>query len=230
MSGLRAVLALGVGSIGLGAAGGLAVAGALLVAQRRATERAIHGPTPAADALVVFGANVDAEGPCDELRDRLAYARALHARGVAPVIRVAGDRDGAFDEADVMRDWLIAHGVPPADVRPLRPAASTRATLRSLAAEDEGLRYIAVSSPYHVHRIAAEARRRGLRMTVSAPASTRETGDPGVHRVRVATEILADAWYGLPERWTVRVHTGTGSFRRRIPGLAIRLLAGGTRG
>lgn len=230
MSGLRTVLASAAGSIGLAAAGGLAVAGALLVAHRRATYRAVHGLPPDADALVVFGAAVDAEGPSGELRDRLAHAHALHTRGVAPVIRVAGDRCGAFDEADVMRDWLVARGVPATAVRPLQPAASTRAALRSLAAEGEGLRYIAVSSPYHAYRIALEARRRGLRMTVCAPAATRDTRDPAVHRVRIATEVVADAWYRLPERWTVGVHTGSGSFRRRIPGLVIRLLAGGTRG
>ncbi|MFO1540440.1 MAG: YdcF family protein [Chloroflexota bacterium] len=229
MSALRAAFA----AVVLAGAGACAAGGgiALLLHRRhrRASAAAVRRRPRPADAIVVFGAAVDADGPGDELRDRLAHARALHARGVAPVIRVAGDRSGAFDEAEVMRDWLVAQDVPADAVHELRPAMSTRAALRALAAEGKGGRYVGVSSPYHAYRIAGEARRRGLVLTVSAPAVTRDSADPAVRRVRVLTEIAADAWYRLPERWTIGVHTGEGSFRRRIPVLLLRLSGSGGR-
>lgn len=229
MSALRmALTAAGAAGLVAGVAGG-GLALLLFGRQRRASVAAVRRDPVPADAIVVFGAAVDADGPSDELCDRLAHARTLHARGVAPVIRVAGDRSGPFDEAEVMRDWLVARGVAPDAVRELRPAMSTRAALRTLAGEGAGLRYIAVSSPYHAYRIAGEAHRRGLVLTVSGPAVTREMTDPAVHRVRVLTEIAADAWYRLPERWTAGVHTGEGSFRRRIPPLLVRLAGGPVR-
>jgi vancomycin permeability regulator SanA len=170
---------------------------------------------------VVFGAAMHADGPSAELRARLDHALALWRMGVAPLIMVSGGVDAGRDEVKGMTAYLVGKGVPGDAVVPARPGATTRQSLRTL----RGLRdqrYVAVSSPYHALRIRAEARRQGLRVTVSAPASTPETRDATMHRVRFASELFALVWYALPPRLTARVATGPGTLRHVAP----RVLAG----
>ena len=171
---------------------------------------------PPADALVVFGATVRADGPCAELRARLDHALALWQMGVAPLIMVSGGMDAGLDEVEVMTAYLVGKGAPGDAVAPARPGATTRQTLRTLRGLGDR-RYVAVSSPYHALRIRAEARRQGLRVTVSAPASTPETRDAALYRVRFASELLALVWYALPPRLTAHVPTGPGTLRHVVP-------------
>jgi len=209
----------------------VAVAGACLLARRvRRAERAASVPfaeaagphsgdragRPAADALVVFGATVDRDGPCAELRARLDHAVALWRAGVAPVVMVSGGIVGDIDEIDAMAGYLVAQGIPGDAVAEVRPGHTTRATLETLRGLGER-RYVAVSSPYHAHRIGAEARRQGLRVTVSAPRSTPETRHPPTHRARLASELAALVLYALPPGLAAHVGTGPGTLRHRLP-------------
>jgi uncharacterized SAM-binding protein YcdF (DUF218 family) len=174
---------------------------------------------PPADALVVFGAAMHADGPSPELRARLDHALALWRMGVAPLIIASGGVDAGRDEVEGMTAYLVDKGVPGDAVVPARPGATTRQSLRTLRTL-RGLRdqrYVAVSSPYHALRIRAEARRQGLRVTVSAPASTPETRDAAMHRVRLASELFALVWYALPPRLTAHVATGPGTLRHVVP-------------
>ena len=169
-----------------------------------------------AEALVVFGAAADEDGPCRELAARLDHAERLWRMGVAPVVLVSGGVAGAVDESDVMAAYLGSHGLPASAVAALRPGYNTRATLRSAAAM--GLRRIvAVSSPYHAHRIAAEAARHGLDAFVSSPASTPDTLNARTHAVQSAAEVGAVIWYALPPRLAARLNTGRGTLRQVLP-------------
>jgi len=193
---------------------------------RDATDLFSGGPAarPPADALVVFGAAVYESGPSPELRARLDHALTLWRMGVAPLIMVGGGITGDIDEVESMAEYLVAHGVPEQAVAPARPGDNTRLQLRTLARLGDR-RYVAVSSPYHALRIRAEARRQGLRVAVSAPASTPETRDAALYRARFAAELFALVWYALPARLTARVHTGPGTLRHVAP----RVLAGRAR-
>src|SRR5690606_40521292 len=68
-----------------------------------------------ADAIVVFGARVYADGrPSDALSDRVLHACDLHRRGVAPLLIMSGGPgDGAVHECEAMRYLAVAQGVPP---------------------------------------------------------------------------------------------------------------------
>ncbi len=208
-----------------------AMAGTSLLARRvRHAERAASVPfgerpglpaldrpdRPAADALVVFGATVDADGPCAELRARLDHAAALWRAGAAPLVMVAGGVVGEIDEVTAMARYLVDEGVPRDAVAPVRPGHNTRVTLESLD-HSGGRRYVAVSSPYHAYRIAVEARRQGLELAVSSPPSTPETRHPPTHRARFASELAALVLYALPPDWAAHVGTGPGTLRHRLP-------------
>ena len=143
------------------------------------------------DLIVVFGAAVGPAGPCPELRARLDHAARLHARGAAGRIRVSGGRTGSLSEAQAMRDYLVARGVPADALETDESGTSTRATIAALPA---GTRFVAVSSPYHMHRIAAEARRRGLECTVSPAREVR------VRPRQTAREVAAVCWYAVTAR------------------------------
>jgi uncharacterized SAM-binding protein YcdF (DUF218 family) len=169
-----------------------------------------------ADALVVFGATVRESGPSAELRARLDHAVALWRMGVAPLIVVSGGTDGDIDEVEAMAAYLVTGGVPGDAVAPARPGATTRETLGTLRRMGDR-HYVAVSSAYHALRIRAEARRQGVRVTVSAPPSTPETRDAAIYRVRFAAELIALVWYALPPAWAERVDTGPGTLRHVVP-------------
>jgi uncharacterized SAM-binding protein YcdF (DUF218 family) len=181
---------------------------------------ATRAPGPA-DAIVVFGATVDADGPSAELRARLDHAVGLWHAGVAPVVMVSGGIAAGIDEVGAMETYLRDRGIPADRIRPVRPGDNTRTTLRSVAGLGD-LRYVAVSSPYHAHRIGVEARRQGLCLSVSAPPSTPETRHRPSHRARLVAEVAALAFYALPPGLAAHVDTGPGTLRHRVP----RVLAG----
>jgi hypothetical protein len=76
---------------------------------------------------------------------------------------------------------------------------------------------VAVTSPYHLHRVMAEARRAGVVCVGCAPPTTPESADPAIRWVRIATEVMASVWYALPAQLTSRIDTGPTTFRHRIP-------------
>jgi len=144
-----------------------------------------------ADVIVVFGAAVGPAGPCRELRARLDHAARLHARGVAPRIRVSGGFTGRLSEAEAMREYLLGRGVRQEALEADERGTSTRATLAALPA---GTRVVAVSSPYHMARIAAEARRCGLDCTSSPTPEIR------ARPRQLAREVAASWWYAATAR------------------------------
>ena len=168
---------------------------------------------PAGVAIVVLGATVHAHGPCDELRARLDHAVTLWRQGVAPQILVTGGMDGDIDEAGGMAAYLAGARVP---VTAVRPGSTTRESLQTLHRLGPGP-YVVVSSPYHALRIRTEARRQGLRVTVSAPSSTPEMRRRATYRVRFASELFAMTWYALPPSWTRHVSTRPGTVRHVVP-------------
>ena len=72
----------------------------------------------AADAVVVLGASVYADGtPSDILADRLEVACDLYKSGAARAIIVSGDnRTSHYNESDAMKAYCVELGVPSEDV------------------------------------------------------------------------------------------------------------------
>ncbi len=106
-----------------------------------------------ADAVVVFGARVYADGrPSLALADRVRTAAALVRDGYAPMLIVSGGPgDGNVHEVEAMRALAIEEGVP-AEAIVLDPhGLDTRSTVRNSLGHAR--RVIAVSHGYHLPRI-----------------------------------------------------------------------------
>ncbi|GES18311.1 membrane protein [Acrocarpospora pleiomorpha] len=68
---------------------------------------------PAAPVALVLGAGIWGDNPTPMLGSRLDIATTLYAQGKIKAILVSGDNHiKAYDEPTVMRDYLIAKGVP----------------------------------------------------------------------------------------------------------------------
>lgn len=122
-------------------------------------------PLGPADAIVVFGAAVWPGGPSLSLRVRAARAAEVYAAGCAPVIFCSGGWSEGVSEAVAMKQLLIAAAVPASAILTDDGGISTGKAIRaahSFAKHRNWQRLIAVSSPYHLHRIGLEARRQGL--------------------------------------------------------------------
>ncbi len=127
-----------------------------------------------ADVILVFGAGIWPDGPSQTMRARVDAAARLYEQGVAPVIMCSGSCDGRGSEARLMRTLLVEHGVPAEAIIADDHGTSTRNALLSARRFGRGRwrRFIAVSSPYHLRRIAQEARRQGLDVETSAAGRT----------------------------------------------------------
>ncbi|MGI9023004.1 MAG: YdcF family protein [Acidimicrobiales bacterium] len=120
-----------------------------------------------AQAIVVLGTAQYNGQPSPVLKARLDHAVELWRRKFAPVIVVTGGRKPGdqFTEATASANYLLAKGVPDADV--LREVSGT-SSWQSLAAAANFLRdrditrVLLVSDPFHSYRIAAMADELGL--------------------------------------------------------------------
>ena len=122
------------------------------------------------DTIVVLGAQVKEDGtPSVALERRLTAALESYREKRALII-VCGAQ-GANEpraEGDVMRDWLLARGVPQEDVVAETASFNTRENLMHALAimESRGLREaLAVTSDYHVARALALCRQVGMTAT-----------------------------------------------------------------
>jgi vancomycin permeability regulator SanA len=174
-----------------------------------------HHSATAADAVIVLGAEVVGQRPSLELQARLDRAVAVWAAGQAPVVVCCGGMSDGVDERDVMAAYLVEAGVPGAAVM-VADGATTRRSVESVV--NAGYTSVVmVTSPYHVRRAVAEARRHGLEAAGCPASGSPEQADSAVRRLRTATEVVALAWYALPVWVTSRVPTGPSTVRHRVP-------------
>lgn len=126
----------------------------------------LHEERPA-PAVVVFGAAEYRGRPSAVLRGRLDQALLLYRRHFAPRIITTGGSGGeaGFTEAGVAERYLLAHGVPAADII-IEPAGTSTedsvqrvATLLHLLQAREVL---VVSDGYHIYRIKKMFAARGI--------------------------------------------------------------------
>ncbi|MCY1060644.1 YdcF family protein [Nannocystis sp. SCPEA4] len=147
-----------------------------------------------ADAIVVFGARVYADGrPSHALADRVDEAIRLYHRGLAPVIVMSGALDEVHggSEPVAMKARAVAAGVPAAAIVLDELGVDTAATVDVTTAwlrERGERRVLAVSHYYHQPRVKLLFQRAGvLAYTVPATMSRRLLKEPWF----VAREVLA---------------------------------------
>jgi uncharacterized SAM-binding protein YcdF (DUF218 family) len=129
-----------------------------------------------ADAIVVLGCRLDAEGRARErLRQRVARAVELWRAGGAPLLVLSGGGDRPVAEAEIMRELALAAGVP-AEAVLCEPASNNTVenavNSARLLGERDITRILLVSDRTHLRRAALLFRLAGIEVVdrVGVPA------------------------------------------------------------
>ena len=119
------------------------------------------------DTIIVLGAQVKADGtPSVALERRLTAA--LEEYQKQPMLMIVCGAQGSDEpraEGDVMRDWLIAHGVAAADIEAETDSFNTRQNLgyaQSIMDDRRLTAALIVTSDYHVPRALALCKQVGI--------------------------------------------------------------------
>jgi uncharacterized SAM-binding protein YcdF (DUF218 family) len=136
----------------------------------------------AADVAVVPGNTVERDGrPSARLRARLDQTVSLYRQGLFPDVIVSGGVGvEGFDEALVMKRYLIENGVPDGRIHVDSGGANTYLTARNAArmmGENRWQSALVVSQYFHVPRTKLALRRSGVTPVFSAHARYTELRD-----------------------------------------------------
>jgi uncharacterized SAM-binding protein YcdF (DUF218 family) len=200
---------------------GFLVAGGLLIAYLVVTFVQVwlasnRSSAPASDAIVVLGAAQYDCTPSPVLERRLSHALQLYESNVAGRIFVTGGKQEGdrCTEATAGAEWLLAEGVPDANILRENQGASSWESLAAAARilrEQDMTRVVLVTDGYHALRVEAIADDLGLDAAVSPSATTPRRP----RRSRSAASSGSTGWSTSTTRsrtsWTRR------SRRRRRP-------------
>ena len=146
----------------------LAAVECALLAAVAITARVMDDPSPC-DCMIVLGGGIDpASGaPKATLAYRLDRAAELYRAGYAPAIIVSGGQglDEPISEAQSMRDYLIALGIPEASIIMEASSVNTEENMafsRALMDERGYKSALVVTSDYHLWRALRLAERAGI--------------------------------------------------------------------
>jgi uncharacterized SAM-binding protein YcdF (DUF218 family) len=172
----------------------------------------LHDQAQQADAIVVLGARVEADGQAGpDLWVRTLHAVSLFQRGLAPyIICTGGYRNDRLSAAAVARELAIARGVPADKVLLADGSMTTRedaARTHDLMAAHGWQTVLLVSHPLHLERARILFEAQGLTVYPS-PTSTDLKAIPWRTRAWLtARETVGILWItledmGLPAEWT----------------------------
>jgi len=161
---------------------------------------------PDRPVAIVFGAGVRGSTPSPFLARRLDFAARLYGAGKVRAVLVSGDNSRpGYDETTVMRDYLIAHGLP------ARQVVADYAGFRTWdtcvrARRIFGVRAATViSQDFHLSRAIASCRAAGIdAVGVGDDArglDRRTVGYGYVREVPADMRALADAVFGTDPRF-----------------------------
>ena len=147
---------------------------------------------------LVLGNTVEADGrPSPRLRARLDAALRLRRLGYFDWVIVSGGIDPAgHDEAAVMRDYLVEHGLPAAAVLVDNSGADTYESARQTARtmREHGWKRVCVVSQYfHVPRARLALVRCGVKHVASGSARFMEWRD----LYSIPREVIGYIWYAI---------------------------------
>ena len=157
---------------------------------------ASHDEAQPADAIAVFGAAEYAGHPSPVLHARLDHAVELYRQHIAPVIITLGggsDKDSGNTEGGVGRDYLLANGIPFADIIAETRSIDTEQQVHRLVAiaHENNLRHIVVvSDGTHLFRIRELCQDAGLDVYTSPRPAIGHIGSYDV-AMRYFHEILS---------------------------------------
>jgi uncharacterized SAM-binding protein YcdF (DUF218 family) len=128
-----------------------------------------------ADVILIFGNKVEANGEASRrLQSRLDEGAELFKQGYAPLIAVSGGlgKEG-FDEAVVMKDYLVAHSIPENVIIEDINGVNTYETAKNLReiAQDKNIEsIIVVTQYYHILRAKLALKKFGFSYVYSSYA------------------------------------------------------------
>jgi vancomycin permeability regulator SanA len=136
----------------------------------------------AADVAIVPDNTVEKDGrPSARLRARLDQAVTLYRQGLFPDVIVSGGMGSeGFDEAQVMKSYLVENGVPEGRIHVDSGGATTHLTARNAARmmrENGWQRAMVVTQYFHVPRMRLALKRSGVTPVFSAHAQYFELRD-----------------------------------------------------
>ena len=135
-----------------------------------------------ADIALVLGNKVESDGtPSPRLRARLDKTLELYREGYFPMVIASGGlgKEG-FDEAIVMKDYLVAHGIPQERVIVDSLGSTTfmsAKNTRDIARKLKITRVLVISQYYHLPRARLALERFGIPELYSAHARFFEARD-----------------------------------------------------
>jgi vancomycin permeability regulator SanA len=135
-----------------------------------------------ADVAIVPGNTVEKDGhPSERLRARLDQTIALYRQGLFPEVIVSGGVGSeGFDEAEVMKRYLVENGVPDGRIHVDGGGATTYLTAKNAARimREKGWQSAMVITQYfHVARMRLAVQRSGITPVFSAHARYFEIRD-----------------------------------------------------
>jgi uncharacterized SAM-binding protein YcdF (DUF218 family) len=143
---------------------------------------------------VVFGAAEYSGRPSPTLRSRLDEALALYRRKLAPFIVTTGGRGGdpQFTEAEVARNYLVEHGVPPESILVEKESSTTDQSVVQVVELLERNRIstcIVVSDGYHLFRIKRQLAAGGV-TAYGCPRASQDEPSPWTFLKQVFAYLL----------------------------------------
>lgn len=177
------------------AAAAIAVAAFLIFTAIRVMQQASRDESRPAGAIIVFGAAEYVGRPSPVYRARLDHAYDLFHRGLAPIIITTGGSgfDSKYTEGGVGRDYLVARGIPDADLiaetQSLDTAQSAQRTAAILRKNHIG-DALAVSDAYHVYRIKKLMKAQGV-VIYGAPRPASQPRTPWARAVGALREAVS---------------------------------------
>jgi vancomycin permeability regulator SanA len=193
----------------------VAAANVYLIARSRDAVVTDLARTPARAYAMVLGNHVFRGGiPSRELAERLETGRQLYRAGLARKVIVSGAAYPGYDEPDAMAAWLVARGVPAADVIIDRGGYRTAASMADAA--QLGVReLLVVSQWYHLPRSLYLAEHAGMAaLGVPAAEHSRRPVDAlmtfvreTTKRAEVIVEVALRGVRGLPPEQIPRAPT-----------------------
>ena len=157
-----------------------------------------HETQPMAEmtTAVILGAAVWPDGPSPTLRRRTAHAaRLYHAGKVGKIVACGGLGKHPPSEAEVMRDLLVADGVPQSAILMENRSTTTAENIAFAVPLIGGDRVLLVSDWYHLPRARLVAARAGL--TAAGAAPSLKGARPWVQLKGALREIPALVAYAL---------------------------------
>ncbi len=156
--------------------------------------------TGKADCILILGAGVWDGSPSPMLQDRLDTGLELYQAGAADKILVSGDHGReAYDEVNVMKEYLIQAGVPAEDIFMDHAGFSTYESMYRAKEVFQVQSALIVTQKYHLYRSLYVAEKLGIE-AYGVGADPRQYGGQIMRECREILARTKDVFYVISDK------------------------------